>query len=63
MRPNPPPPPPRLPPPKKSKKELQREEAWELELADEVKGWEDLSEAQKKMHMRRKREAWLAADE
>ncbi|EIM91318.1 uncharacterized protein STEHIDRAFT_165655 [Stereum hirsutum FP-91666 SS1] len=62
-RPNPPPPPPRLPPPKKSKKELQREEAWELELADEVKGWEDLSEAQRKVHMRRKREAWLAADE
>ncbi|KAL5486127.1 hypothetical protein ACEPAI_7171 [Sanghuangporus weigelae] len=59
----PPPPPPRLPAPKKSKKMLELEEKWEMELAESVDGWSCMTDEERAVLRRAKRDAELGYDD
>ncbi|KAL5525664.1 hypothetical protein ACEPAG_7000 [Sanghuangporus baumii] len=59
----PPPPPPRPPAPKKSKKMLDLEEKWEMELAESVDGWSCMTDEERAVLRRAKRDAELGYDD
>ncbi|KAH9945364.1 uncharacterized protein BXZ73DRAFT_96354 [Epithele typhae] len=59
----PPPPPPRLPPKKKTQKMLDLEEKWELELEDTVEGWYAMSEEERAVRRRQKRDYELGVED
>jgi hypothetical protein len=59
----PPPPPPRPPRPKKTKKQLEKEEKWEEELSESVEGWACMTDEERAILRRAKRDREEGWDE